>query len=115
MGWEYFIKKPTSRELASIFSTAELRKDTISINILSQKAKINKKPANYWFHSSCRKSFCSQINIEKVMNCKQPTKFEEEITTQCFDFKKELSMNTYYMENLKIKKQKGTHSLDAQI
>lgn len=65
------VKKPTLQGYATIFSAAEKRRDEASLRILSQQNEINKKPENFKFHSSCRKSFCSKNNIDKIIKSKQ--------------------------------------------
>ncbi|CAG9762726.1 unnamed protein product [Ceutorhynchus assimilis] len=66
------VKKPTRQGYATIFSAAEKRKDAISLQILSRREEINANPERFKYHISCRKSFCSKNNIDKVVNVNNP-------------------------------------------
>lgn len=61
------IKKPTKQGYVTDFVAAEKRQDAVSLQILAQKKEIITNPESFKYHLSCRKSFCNENNIDKIV------------------------------------------------
>jgi hypothetical protein len=60
------VKKPTYAGIKTILEYSKLRDDNIFRRLNSIQDELLTNPQNYTYHSSCRKKYCSKININTV-------------------------------------------------